>query len=494
MTSRVLVVLGLAACGSSPAAPDAAAPSIDARVDAPGPGISVSPTQRDFGGSPLGAPSPYTTFEISTGSHTGRLIVAFTGTDAGQFTMIGGNCDGAVLAPPGACALWVAFAPTSVGTKTATLTIIGSPGGTTTAGLLGTGIGPPPPSLTPSASHFGTTVTGQSTPTQRLTLTNRGVITTSPFTVTKAGSDPAQFQVLTDTCTGQQLGPSATCFVDVRFHPTSLGPKSSSMVLSATTGGSANASLDGTCIAPPPAIAITSTSSDFGGVGYGVTSAPITFTATNTGGSPTAGLTTSIVQTGSQFAIVAGTNTCSGMTLAALATCTLQVTFTGTQLGSATATLRIEDGAVAGTSSLAATVVLIDDINIPSPSIADFSDVLIGATSAPIELRLSNIGGTTHGPIAITLGGAASGSFAVVNDTCTGTFLAPAASCSLGVTFSPSASGLTTAFVQFVSFPGGTSTVALRGNGLAPVSSARAAELEHGQLSDQGVRGAVKFK
>ena len=460
------MLLVVAACGSSPSAPDAAQVAIDASVDAPGPGISISPHENDFGSVVVGSPSAYATFEISTGSQTGPLSVAFTGTNAGQFTTVGGNCDGAVLAPPSTCTVWVAFRPTTFGAKAATLTILGSPGGTAMASLLGTGLGPPSPYPTPSFAHFGTTVVGQSTATQRLTFTNPGGLTTSALSITKAGTDPTQFEIVTDTCMGQMIGPNATCFVDVRFHPTSFGQKTSSIIFSATTGGSANAALDGTGIASTAAIAITSPISDFGTVGLGATIAPVTFTATNTGGSPTAALATSIVQSVSQFAIVAGTDTCSGMTLAAGAACTLQIKFTGVQPGSAFATLRVGDGTTEGTTSLAAVVASIDDINIPSPSLADFPDVAVGGTSAPIQIALTNIGGNTHGPVALTFGGANAAAFAQVNESWTSTSLGPAAFCTVGVTFSPSSSGIQTGFVQFAATPGGTATVALRGTGV----------------------------
>ena len=124
-----------AACNVGEVVPADAPIASDASVDAPGPGLAITPSQTDFGTVGVGQTSAHVAVVVSTGSPTGGLKVSFVGPNASDFKSLGGNCDGAVLAQPGSCAEWVVFRPGSPGTENAVLTITGVPGGSVSTAL-----------------------------------------------------------------------------------------------------------------------------------------------------------------------------------------------------------------------------------------------------------------------------------------------------------------------------------------------------------------------
>jgi hypothetical protein len=91
------------------------------------------------------------TFTNEVGSpQTGLLSVALGGTNAADFRVTDDNCTGVQLATtgvydawtPGTCTVTLTFAPTSVGVRTATVTVSGSPGDSALLTLTGNGTSP----------------------------------------------------------------------------------------------------------------------------------------------------------------------------------------------------------------------------------------------------------------------------------------------------------------------------------------------------------------
>jgi hypothetical protein len=79
------------------------------------------------------------TLANSGGQATGRLKVMVAG--AAGFSITGDRCSGRSLGPGKSCTVSVRFAPTSLGTVTATLTAAGKkPAATATVALTGTGV------------------------------------------------------------------------------------------------------------------------------------------------------------------------------------------------------------------------------------------------------------------------------------------------------------------------------------------------------------------
>jgi hypothetical protein len=80
------------------------------------------------------------TFQNATGSPTtGVLVADLTGTDAAQFKIVDNTCTGDTVAGGATCKVTVRFSPASTGAKTAALSVSGTPGGSVSVNLTGTG-------------------------------------------------------------------------------------------------------------------------------------------------------------------------------------------------------------------------------------------------------------------------------------------------------------------------------------------------------------------
>jgi len=185
------------------------------------------------------------------------------------------------------------------------------------------------------------------------------------------------------------------------------------------------------------------TSLNFGNQTVGTTSAPQQVSITNNG---SATLTiTSVDFTGanaSEFAL-ASNSTCSA-SLAAAASCTINVTFAPTAAGTATASVSITDNAAGSPQTVSLTGV--GQSAAPgamlSPSPVNFGSTTqpqpVG-TSATLPVTLTNTGSAPLTIASIVFTGANASEFAQTNNCFS--LLAPAASCTISVTFTPTAAG-----------------------------------------------------
>lgn len=85
------------------------------------PDISVSPASHDFGTVGIQATATQTFSIANTG--TGSLIVGTLTVSGADFNLGTDNCSGRAVAPSSSCTVQVAFTPTAVGTRSATLSI-----------------------------------------------------------------------------------------------------------------------------------------------------------------------------------------------------------------------------------------------------------------------------------------------------------------------------------------------------------------------------------
>ena len=78
------------------------------------------------------------TLQNTGGQATGLLVASLAGANAGEFRIVKDLCTGtSVAAQTGTCNVTVRFAPSSIGTKAASLTVSGTPGDSVTVGLSG---------------------------------------------------------------------------------------------------------------------------------------------------------------------------------------------------------------------------------------------------------------------------------------------------------------------------------------------------------------------
>ena len=104
------------------------------------PGLTITPATHDFGSQSAGTTGAAYAFTITNdgATTTGMIAPQLAGIDATEFTIAGTTCT--TLANLVSCTVSVAFAPSTAGAKSASLTISAAPGGVATAVVTGTGL------------------------------------------------------------------------------------------------------------------------------------------------------------------------------------------------------------------------------------------------------------------------------------------------------------------------------------------------------------------
>ncbi len=436
--------------------------------------IIITPTSKDFGSVQQGMTGMSQVFMVqNTGqSATGMLTTAVTGANPIAFPTSTDTCMGQTLAANASCSVTVTFSPNTSGSKIATLTVSGSPGGAAAAPLSGISLADAELGINPNSNDFNSVVTGSSA-TATFTVRNIGGVASGVPGAAITGPDMGQFSIMSNNCTAA-LAPAATCTIVVRFAPTTTGVKGASLSVNATPGGIITAALAGTGIAPG-ALSISPTSQNFGSVLQGTTTAtPQNFTVTNTGGSATGTLTARILPVGAEFRIV--TNTCTA-TLPAAGTCMVSVRFEPTSAGSKTGTLEVS-GTPGGTAPASLNGIgLSPALLMASPTTFTFPSTVVNGTSTSQNFTITNMGGVAAGTttaMATTVTGTGAADFDIVSNNCTGT-LAAGASCTVAIAFNPGSAGAKTASLNVNATPGGNAAASLNGTGQTPAALTLAA-------------------
>jgi hypothetical protein len=204
-------------------------------------------------------------------------------------------------------------------------------------------------------------------------------------------------------------------------------------------------------------------------------------TITNTDAASTLNLTTPVA-TG-DFQVVQLSGSC-GVLLAPSSSCVVGVTFTPTASGPRTGTLSVSTNApslpviqvsLTGTGAPAVVPTGIISLAFVSPATGNFGNQTVGTTGAAETVTLSNTAAAALSVTNIAVVPAVTGNtdFAITpgSGSCATAFpfnLAAGASCSIQVTFTPSASGLESATLQVTgSSSNSPQSVALTGTGMA---------------------------
>ena len=178
------------------------------------------------------------------------------------------------------------------------------------------------------------------------------------------------------------------------FRPSAAGATSAGLEVSASSGGTVTAALDGEGVAPG-ALSIASSAGDLGAVVVGGTATTVaTFTVTNTGGSDTGPL--SVQATGSDPAdCTKSADLCQDEMLAPGATCTFEVAFTPKSRGPKSAAFAVRadpggrvSGAVNGIGLAPAHLVAL-------PATQSFGSVVVDSASTPVVITEHDSGAIT---------------------------------------------------------------------------------------------------
>ncbi|OLE86230.1 MAG: hypothetical protein AUG07_02905 [Acidobacteria bacterium 13_1_20CM_2_60_10] len=235
-----------------------------------------------------------------------------------------------------------------------------------------------------------------------------------------------------------------------------------------STTGSAAVAISGTPVqaASGPVAALSPTSVDFGNVTIGSARAPLVVYVVNMGDQTLDFSSPAISITGANSLDFSQTNTC-GVTLAPNQICTISVNFTPSATGTRSASLTISDNAPGSPQSVPLSgqgVTPQPAVNLV-PSNLMFPNTLQGS-STDLKVAVTNSGQATLTISSVALSGSNPSDFSQTNDC---TSLAPAASCTIHVAFTPQASGQRAASILITDNAAGSPhTVALLGVGDAP--------------------------
>ena len=268
-TVLALAIAMLLGAIASTAAPAAAA------------GLTVSPTSVAFGNvvfGVTGATSVAKSVKITnptTGLPVVGLSIKITGADAAEFTITNNGC-ASTLAPGTSCTVMLTFTPSALGTRSSSLAVSDSASGNAgSAALSGVGV-VGRLTITPLTLPFGNVVAGATSAARIATLKNPNTVALHINTVVPSG----EFAITSDTCSGRDLAPSATCGAGVVFSPAQTGALSGNLTITDDAAGSPQlVALSGTGILANPTFSALSLS--FGKVPVGTVSQPKTLTITN---------------------------------------------------------------------------------------------------------------------------------------------------------------------------------------------------------------------
>jgi FG-GAP-like repeat/Abnormal spindle-like microcephaly-assoc'd, ASPM-SPD-2-Hydin/FG-GAP repeat len=407
--------------------------------------------------------SPAQTVVLTNNRSTSLSVggIALTGADAAQFAAVGDGCSGATVPPGGTCSVQLRFRPANTGAYSARLEFVDDgPGSPQSAALTGTGV--TPVGFNPTAVAFGSTVWGLQSAPRTVTVTNNGTRGLSISSTAVVGADPSVFTTSNDTCRRQTIAPGASCGIAVTFRPGGLGPRSASLQLNDDAADSPQlVPLSGTGVSP----AGLPTSATFQKRPEHTVSGAKTVTLTNRG---TANLAVdSVALTGADADdFRAGSDTCTGATLAGGQSCSVQVRFAPLSPGFKTAGLRFTDSAPDGAQTVALSGAAFASPALAlSPTSLKLGHVPVGTTSAAKTVTLTNIGSLQMTIWSILVEGANASDFTGLTQNCTGA-LGPGQSCTASVAFQPTATGTRTATLTIQdSAPGSPHHLRLQGTG-----------------------------
>ena len=309
----------------------------------------------------------------------------------------------------------------------------------------------------PTGVAFGAHAAGTTT-AQTVTLTNEGDedLVFGAGGVSLAGTNPGQFAIANDTCSGATVAAGLTCTFDVRFSPTTHVDATAAVSFSANVA-IADYPLSGTGQAGE----ITASAIPvFPKRDVGTVSTARNVTVSNVGNVP---VTVGTPATGNAAFVIQST-TCAGAVLAAGANCKVMVAFAPVAPGVVNDTLTVPSDANTATTPLSGTGIQGAVTITPASHALTFTSQ-VGVASGQQLIKLKNTGTSS---VTITAHTAPGGDFTVSSDTCTGVTLAGAASCAIGVTFTPSAPGAAAEQSIDISYTGAADThqtVTLDGTG-----------------------------
>jgi len=299
--------------------------------------LSILPASLFFGTQLLATSSAASIVSVtnSTGSAATINSIAVAGANSGDFS-VNPNCPMSpnTLASGSNCTLQVTFTPTAAGPRKSSINISDSSGNSLQTVILtgvGTALG-----VSPSSLNFSSPV-GTPSASQPVTISNESGKAVSLYQIALGGADAGDFSLSNTSTCGSSLGPAANCMVGVIFTAGAAGSRSASLMISNNGGGSPQVvALAGTGTSAP-AVTLSTAALVFGEQRVGSSSSAQTVVLTNRSSAPQAIGSVSMEDAAGEFF---QTNTC-GSSLAAYASCTIEVRFAPRAAGPRTTLMRV---------------------------------------------------------------------------------------------------------------------------------------------------------
>jgi len=269
-----------------------------------------------------------------------------------------------------------------------------------------------------------------------LNVTNVATTATTISSVTLGGANANQFTIAGGGCTaGAVVQSDARCTVQVRLNPTTAGVKNATLTITPSAGPALVVQLTG--IGDPaaqPAISVTP-----GVLSYGTVTAPasssLSTTIRNTG---TANLNIGALTIAGTAAADYTVTSAPCAPIAPNATCLVTVRFKPSATGARTATLSIAHNAVGSPTQVSLTGTGAGSTFTVSPSPVTFGTVSLNTTKTQ-SVTVKNSGTIAFRVGALTFAGADAASFSVASNGCAAAPLASGKTCSITVSFRPTA-------------------------------------------------------
>ena len=454
----------------------------------PATSVTASPSSLSFGSVTVGSTSAAQTVSVSNPTSSAAAVSAIT--TSGDFAQTN-NC-GSSIAANGSCTVNVTFSPTATGSRTGTLTV-NAGGVTNTVSLSGNGTAPGATlSASPSSLAWGTTLVGTTGSSQTVTVQNTGTLGASISSIAASG-DFAQ----TNNC-GTSLAVNASCTITVTFAPTAAGNRTGYVTINSNaTNSPTTISLSGQAVDSTTNVALNTTATASGSVsGYPPSNATdgnastywestnnafpqwlqvdlgtalplgkavIQLPPSTSWGARTQTLSVLGSTDGTTFSTIVPSATynfdptanhnSTTITFPSTSARYVRLNFTANSGWPAGQVGELQLYPSTGSSTPAAYLSL-------SPSSLTFASQNVGTTSAAQTVTVKNTGNASASISSI----AATGDFAQTNNC--GTSLAAGASCTVNVTFSPTATGNRTGYVTINSNASNSpGTISLSGTG-----------------------------
>jgi len=413
------------------------------------PAISLTPASLTFAAQPIGTTSASQTTTVRNTGTAPLTISSVTpsGANASDYSATH-NCPTApaTLAVNATCSIAVSFSPHAAGPSTGSIAIVDdAPGSPQSVSLSGSGTSPQPAvSLAPASLSFSSQLVGSQSAAQTSVLKNTGNAALVIMSIDMTGANATDFPSSNDCPhSPAALAPNATCTISVAFAPSASGGRTAAVTISDNAGGSPHTlPLSGTGTTPAPLVTLSPAGLSFGPQRVGTTSSTLTSTLTNTGN---ASLTIrQIALAGAAPGDYSEYNDCpvSPATLGAGGSCTVSVAFRPGTTGTRTARVDITDDAAGSPQAISLTGTATAPAVTLTPTTVPFGAQLIGTTSSPQTVTVRNSGTAPLSISGLGVTGANASDFAATsNCPISPASVAPNATCTVSVTFSPTALG-----------------------------------------------------